>query len=82
VAGLEELVAAVGAATADIGVPLELRPFNGHLTLARVRPGAVNDLPGTPIAAAVRVAEVVLVRSDLSHDGAAYEVIGRWPTVR
>ena len=53
----------------------------GHLTLARLRRGtATCDLTGTPIAAEFQVAEIVLVRSDLSRDGASYEVIGRWPT--
>jgi 2'-5' RNA ligase len=80
VAGLEELAAAVGAATADVGEPPGSLPFNGHLTLARLRRGAIYDLKGAPIAAEVRVAEVVLVRSELSREGATYEIIDRWPT--
>lgn len=80
VAGLEELVAAVGAATADVGEPPGSLPFNGHLTLARLRRGAIYDVKGAPIAAEVRVAEVVLVRSDLSREGPTYEIIDRWST--
>lgn len=80
VAGLAELASAVGAATAHVGQPLGALAFNGHLTLARLRPRAVCDLAGEPIAAEVRVAEVVLVRSDLTREGATYEVIDRWPT--
>jgi 2'-5' RNA ligase len=80
VAGLDELAAVVGAATADIGRPPGPQPFTGHLTLARLLPGATCDLVGTPVAAEVRIAEVVLVASDLTHDGATYRVIGTWAT--
>jgi 2'-5' RNA ligase len=80
VAGLERLAATVTAVTADIGEPPGTRSFNGHLTLARLRPGSRGDLAGTPIASNCPVAEVVLVRSELSSDGAAYHVVGRWPT--
>jgi 2'-5' RNA ligase len=79
VAGLDDLAAVVGDATAGVGLPRGSRPFTGHLTLARLRRGANDDLTGTPIAAEFHVAEIVLVRSDLSRDGASYEVIGRWP---
>lgn len=81
VAGLDELAAVVGAATADVGEPIGPRPFSGHLTLARLRPGATCGLVGTPVAAELRVAEVVLVSSDRTHEGATYDVIGRWATV-
>ena len=80
VAGLDGLAAAIGEATADVGLPPGPRSFNGHLTLARLRRRATCGLTGAPIEAEFHVAEIVLVRSDLSHDGAAYEVIGRWPT--
>ena len=80
VAGLDDLAATVGAATVDVGQAPGPRPFNGHLTLARLRRGATCDVTGTPIAAEFDVTEIVLVRSDLSHDGATYEVIGRWAT--
>jgi RNA 2',3'-cyclic 3'-phosphodiesterase len=80
VAGLEELASAVGTATADVGEPPGPLPFNGHLTLARLRPRAMCDLAGTPITAEVRVAEIVLVRSDLGPEGATYQVIDRRPT--
>ena len=49
--GLDDLAAAVVAATAGVGVPRGPRSFNGHLTLARLRRGASGDLTGTPIAA-------------------------------
>jgi RNA 2',3'-cyclic 3'-phosphodiesterase len=81
VAGLERLAAAVAAATAGIGDPPDTRSFNGHLTLARLRPPSRGDLSGTPIAARCPVTEIVLVRSDLGPDGASYHVVDRWPTV-
>jgi RNA 2',3'-cyclic 3'-phosphodiesterase len=80
VSGLEGLAAAVTAVTADIGDPPGPRPFNGHLTLARLRAGSRCDLTGMAFAAEAAVGEVVLVRSDLSRDGATYHVVGRWPT--
>ena len=80
VAGLERLAAAVTAVTADIGEPPGTRSFNGHLTLARLRPGSRGDLTGMPIAAKCPVTEVVLVRSELSPDGATYHEVDRWPT--
>ena len=80
VAGLERLAAAVSVLTADIGDPPGTRSFNGHLTLARLRPGSRGDLNGTPVVAKCPVTEVVLVRSELSSDGATYHVVGRWPT--
>jgi len=78
VTGLDALAEAVGAATAEVGRPSPPRPFTGHLTLARLRPGATCDLVGTRVAAEIRIAEVVLVASDLTHDGATYRVIGTW----
>lgn len=80
VAGLDDLAAAVGDATTGVGLPPGPRSFQGHLTLARLRRGATDDVTGTPIAVEFHVAEIVLVRSDLSRDGASYGVIGRWPT--
>ena len=53
VAGLERLAAAVTAATADIGDPPGTRSFNGHLTLARLRPGR-GDLPARRSTPSVR----------------------------
>jgi 2'-5' RNA ligase len=80
VGGLEELASVVGEATADVGAPVGRRPFNGHLTLARVRRGTVAEAPTVSIAAEHRVTDVVLVHSDLTPAGATYRVIGRWAT--
>ena len=80
VAGLERLAVVVTAATADIGDPPGTRSFDGHLTLARLRPGSRGDVAGAPIDAKCPVTEVVLVRSELSSDGATYHVVDRWST--
>jgi 2'-5' RNA ligase len=81
VAGTEVLAARVSSATAKWGGPPETGPFSGHLTLARVRgqgKGPAN-LAGTPIWAAWRVEEVVLVSSTLGAGGARYETLERAP---
>ena len=81
VAGLHDLAAVAGAATAGVGMPPGPRSFNGHLTLARLRRGTTTcDLTGTPVAAEFRVDEIVLVRSELARDGATYHPVSRWST--
>jgi RNA 2',3'-cyclic 3'-phosphodiesterase len=74
VAGLDALAGAVISATAGVGRPPEDRPFRGHLTLARARPGAsVRGLAGAAVAATFPVDDVRLVRSRLGRGGARYE---------
>lgn len=63
VAGLDDLAAAVTAATATVGRPPEPRPFRGHVTLARVARGGLRDLVGEPVAATFPVVDVRLVHS-------------------
>jgi 2'-5' RNA ligase len=87
VEGLDEVAAAVVAATAGFGEPPEDRPFSGHLTLARVadRRGPRVDLrplAGVPISAAWPVEDACLVESRLSPKGARYEVVERFPLRR
>ena len=80
VTGLDEVAAAVVAATAHLGEPPEDRPFSGHLTLARVARGVKVDLrvlAGRPIEGSWAVEEVCLVESHLSPKGARYETIER-----
>lgn len=77
--GLAELAAAVVAATSDVGRPPDGRPFNGHLTLARLR-RTRSGLVGCSVDGSFRVTEVVLVRSTLTDAGAVYDHIARWPT--
>lgn len=82
VQGLEPVAAAVVRATAAVGEPPEDRPFAGHLTLARARPGRggadLRPLAGTSISARWPVGEVTLVESRLSAAGARYEVLERF----
>jgi RNA 2',3'-cyclic 3'-phosphodiesterase len=63
VGGVEELAAAVVAATCTFGAPPDPRPFRGHLTLARCRRGRVGAVVGEPVSARFPVADVRLVRS-------------------
>ena len=82
VAGLDDVAAAVVAATAALGRPPEDRPFAGHLTLARARDRRGVDLRplcGTPIEGSWPVEEVVLFESRLHPHGARYEVVDRFP---
>jgi 2'-5' RNA ligase len=83
--GLAELAAVVGRATVPLvperegGEP----PFNGHLTLARVKgrlgPQAQAELEGIPFASAFAVAAVDLVASAPSPQGHVYTTLVRAP---
>ena len=78
VTGLDEVAAAVTAATAAVGEPPEDRPFRGHITLGRVRRGTRVDL--RPFCGLARVGEwevpsVDLVVSHLHPHGARYETV-------
>lgn len=82
VRGLEEAAGAVVAATRSIGEPPEDRPFQGHVTLARVAGRARVDLrplTGTALSASWPVDELTLVSSRLGPSGPRYEVVGRFP---
>jgi len=77
VAGLDDLAAAVVAATGAIGADDEARPFRSHLTLARSRGGKPlpRDLAGQPVRATWVADEITLVRSHLGPGGARYETL-------
>jgi RNA 2',3'-cyclic 3'-phosphodiesterase len=80
VAGLDDLAERVKAATAGVGVPEPDRPFKGHLTLARAKPGAdLRPLAGARLSASWPVEEVTLVASQTRPDGATYHVLARAP---
>lgn len=85
---LEALVRAVNAALAVVGFEPERRPFRPHLTLGRVR----DEIPTrqraeievqvgkTPVpATSWRTAQVSLMRSRLTTQGAVYEVLATFP---
>ena len=81
---LAALAAAVEAALVPLGFAPEARPFQGHVTLGRVR----SPRGLAPLAAALeagaglelgawRAAEVVLYRSRLRPTGAVHEALSR-----
>jgi 2'-5' RNA ligase len=80
VAGLDELAAAVARATAGVQQWLDDRPFQGHLTLGRLRAGVRGPHVRAPIHAEMDVTEIALVHSELRGTGPVYHVIGRWST--
>lgn len=84
VAGTDVLADIVASSTAAWGEAPEAGPFAGHLTLARVRGPAEGpaNLAGTPIHAAWRVDEFVLVSSTLGAGGAHYETLETVPLRR
>ena len=83
--GLDDLAAVVAGATVrvvperDGGGP----PFNGHLTLARVKgrlgPRAQADLAGIPFDSTFAVEHVDLVASEPSEQGHVYTTLTRAP---
>jgi 2'-5' RNA ligase len=75
VAGLDQLAAAVRAATGSIGEKTDPRGFLGHITVARSRARIPDAGLGTDIAVGFDVSQVHLLKSCLSHDGARYEVV-------
>jgi 2'-5' RNA ligase len=86
---LAALAAAVDDALAGLGVPREDRAFSPHITLGRVReprrvPALADALAGAaaqPFGRVV-VAEVALMRSELSPRGARYTRLATIPLVQ
>lgn len=81
VSGLDELAAAVVAASAGVGRPPDSRPFKGHVTLGRLKPRARAELCEAQFDAVFDVVEVALVESRTLSSGAEYRTVGTWPTV-
>lgn len=59
------------------GLRFDTKPFVPHVTLLRKADCGKSPLPDGEIE--WRVEDFVLVRSALEGNGAAYEVVGRWP---
>jgi RNA 2',3'-cyclic 3'-phosphodiesterase len=78
VSGLDDVAAAVVAATADLGRPPDHRTFRGHITLARVEGRAEPPLTDLP-ERTWPVATFALVRSHLGGGPARYETVATWP---
>ena len=79
-AELKALSERVETACADHGFEREKRPFSAHMTLGRVRGSAPNPGLGALMAqlateklGEVDVARVVLMKSDLTRQGAVYQ---------
>lgn len=79
VAGLDVLAAVVGEATAALGRAVDPRPFQGHLTLARLRHRGACRLAGHPLQATFVPTEIELVSSVLGRTGARHEVVRAFP---
>ena len=86
---LRALAATVETALAALGFPREERPFSPHITLGRVRePRRAPELADGLTAGATRrfgrvdVAQVTLMRSDLSSRGARYTPLAGLPLSR
>jgi 2'-5' RNA ligase len=77
--GVDGLAGTVAAATAEVGEPPDPRPFNGHLTLARLRNRGACRLAGQRFDAAFRTSEVTLVESRSETGGPTYAVVARFP---
>lgn len=76
--GVDELARTVRALTAEIS-PRESRPFQGHLTLARLRHRAACGVAGERITMTFTPDVVELVESELGPSGARHRVIASWP---
>lgn len=80
VAGLDELAAAVVEATDGIGTLAPRPTYTGHITVARVKRGAiVRKVVGMLCPAGFDVTEVALVESRLHPDGSRYTTLDTWP---
>jgi RNA 2',3'-cyclic 3'-phosphodiesterase len=69
---LAGLAARLERAASECGIASDGRTFRAHLTIGRVRARRLPALAAAAPAAVQLVREVVLFRSDLSHDGAHY----------
>lgn len=76
-AALARLVTALEERVAAAGFAFDRRPYVPHVTL--VRDARCRDAPqlAAPIAWSAR--EFVLAQSTRDADGAAYDLVGRWP---
>lgn len=81
VSGVDDLAACITTATAHIGKPPERRRFQGHITLARCKGGAV--LPPVEVDICGELSFVAdsfaLMQSERSGDVVAYTVLETFP---
>ncbi len=80
VAGLDDLAAAVVDATDGLGTLAPRPTYTGHITVARVKRGAiVRKVVGMLCESSFDVAEVALVESRLHPTGSTYTTLESWP---
>ena len=79
VTGVEDLAAAVARRTSTIGESPRRR-FHGHLTIARLKSGAVPPpAVGSFVETAFTVDEIALISGRLHSEGARYTTEATWP---
>lgn len=80
VTGLDDLAAAVIEATDGLGTLAPRPTYTGHITIARVKRGAVvRKVVGMLCAASFPVTDVALVESRLRPTGSVYTTLDTWP---
>lgn len=81
VRGLDELADAVSRSTVGLGNLDTRKSYVGHITIARVRRGAiVRKVVGMLCDATFLVRDVALVESRLRPHGSEYQTVATWPT--
>lgn len=72
----------LGQIISNLGYPIDLRPFKGHITLARMNNNFLSDdlfskicLPKIPV---IEVNEIALMESKTNHQGAEYYYLDRF----
>lgn len=78
VTGLDDLAQQVRDATAHVGKAPDPRPFNGHVTLARLRRRGSCGLAGHRISVEMAVDEIALVDSVTHSQGARYTTLATY----
>jgi 2'-5' RNA ligase len=76
--GLDAIAVAVRDATADLGEPVDPRPFRGHVTLARLRHRGACGLTGHAFRARFEADELHLVESVTRSAGAEHTRVRTW----
>ena len=80
VAGLDDLAAAVVDATLGLGTLDPRSTFTGHITVGRVKRGAiVRKVVGMLCSTEFPVTEIALVESQLRPTGSVYTTLATWP---
>lgn len=80
VAGLDQLARAVDDATEGLGTLAPRPTYRGHITVARVKRGAiVRKVVGMLCDERFDVSEVALVESRLRPTGSQYDTVATWP---